>query len=57
MEKEKFTIIKRIAKHGTQSIIVVPRILEDRLKPGTVTQVTIEIIDNPIEGGGENEKS
>lgn len=42
---KKFTITKRIAKHGNQSIIVVPRMLEQHLKPGTITQVTIEILE------------
>ncbi|MEM4263553.1 MAG: hypothetical protein QW666_01495 [Candidatus Woesearchaeota archaeon] len=36
MSKEQYVITKRIAKHGSQSIIVVPRILESRLKPKTV---------------------
>ena len=44
MRTQKFTIIKRIAKHGNQAIIVVPKILENRLSPGTIAEVTIEII-------------
>jgi hypothetical protein len=42
--QKQFTITKRIAKHGSQAIIVIPKILEDQIKPGTLTQVTIEII-------------
>lgn len=51
----KYIITKRIAKHGNQSIIVIPRILEDRLKPGTVAEVTINVIEdeNRIDGGDE----
>jgi len=41
---KKFKIIKKIAKHGNQSIIVIPRLLEDKLKPGTITELTIEIL-------------
>ncbi|MDD5191745.1 MAG: hypothetical protein PHH54_05355 [Candidatus Nanoarchaeia archaeon] len=41
---KSFTITKKIAKHGNQAIIVVPKILEKQLKPGTLTQVTIEIL-------------
>jgi len=41
---KQYTITKRIAKHGTQSIIVIPRILEKDLKPGTIAKVTIDII-------------
>lgn len=49
-ENKRYTITKKIAKHGTQSIIVIPRILESELKPGTITQVTIEVLQT----GGEN---
>ncbi len=49
-ENKKYTITKKIAKHGSQAIIVIPRILEQHLKPGTITQVTIEVLKQ----GGEN---
>ncbi len=42
---KQFIITKRIAKHGSQAIIVVPRILETHLKPGTLAQITIDILD------------
>jgi hypothetical protein len=42
---KKFTITKKIAKHGNQSIIVIPRILEEHLKPGTVAEISINIIE------------
>jgi len=38
--------MKKIAKHGRQAIIVVPSFLIDELKPGTLTQLTIDVIDN-----------
>jgi hypothetical protein len=41
---KQFTITKRVAKHGNQAIIVVPRILEDELSPGTIVQLKIDII-------------
>ena len=44
MKNKKFTIIKKIAKHGSQSIIVIPRSLENFLKPGTITELNIEVI-------------
>lgn len=44
MSQKSFTITKRIVKHGSQAIIVVPKILEEQLKPGTLTQITIEIL-------------
>ncbi len=53
METKQFTIqkpeisviAKEIAKQGNQAIIVVPKILEEQLKPGTLTQITIEILE------------
>ena len=43
-EKKQFTITKKIAKHGKQAIIVVPKILESELKPGTIAELKIKII-------------
>jgi len=44
-KKDQFVITKRVAKHGSQSIIVIPRILESKLKPGTITQLTIDVLE------------
>tara|TARA_Y100000310_G_C20690495_1_gene821874 strand:- start:1763 stop:1903 length:141 start_codon:yes stop_codon:yes gene_type:complete len=44
-DKKQFTVIKKIAKHGNQSIIVVPKILEEYLKPGTIVELNIGILD------------
>jgi len=41
---KSFTITKRIAKHGSQSIIVIPTFLQQYLKPKTVVEVKINII-------------
>ena len=41
---QTFTIIKKIAKHGSQAIIVIPRMLEGHLKPDMIVQLKIEII-------------
>ena len=48
MAEKRFTITKRIAKHGSQSIIVIPRILEDMLKPGTVAEIQINVLEEGI---------
>ena len=54
---KKFTITKKIAKHGSQAIIVIPRILENQLKPGTIAEISINVISkvsdevNPVEEG------
>lgn len=42
---QQFTLTKRIAKHGTQAVIIIPKILEQALKPGTIAEITIEIIN------------
>lgn len=42
---KSFTIIKKIAKHGNQAIIVVPRMLEKMLPPGTVAQLKIDVLE------------
>lgn len=43
---KQFVITKKIAKHGSQSIIVIPRLLEGHLKPQTVVKLTIDIIED-----------
>ena len=48
-KKKSFTITKKIAKHGSQSIIVIPRILESHLKPGTIAEITINVLENEPE--------
>ena len=45
--RKQHIITKKIAKHGSQSIIVIPRLIEDDLKPGTVVKVTLDIIKVP----------
>ena len=39
-----FTITKRIAKHGEQSIIVIPKFLQPELKPKTIVEVKVKVI-------------
>ncbi len=45
---QRLVITKRIAKHGRQSIIVIPKDLENFLKPGVLTQLTIDILDENL---------
>jgi hypothetical protein len=44
MIQKQFTITKRIAKHGSQAIICIPKLLENKLKPGMLAE--IKIIEN-----------
>jgi hypothetical protein len=48
-QNKTFNIRKRIAKHGTNSIIVIPKLLQDDLPRGTIVDVQIKIIED-----GEN---
>jgi hypothetical protein len=41
----QYTITKKIAKHGSQAIIVIPRLLESELKPGTIAKITIDVLE------------
>ncbi|HJX50070.1 MAG TPA: hypothetical protein VJ438_01270 [Candidatus Nanoarchaeia archaeon] len=41
----QFTIIKKIAKHGDQAIICIPEILRNKLKPGMLAEIKIEIMN------------
>ncbi len=44
MRNKQFIITKKIAKHGDQAVIIIPRLLEQRLKPGTITKITLQIL-------------
>lgn len=46
---KQYTLTKKIAKHGSQSIIVIPRILEKDLRPKTIVKVTIDILEEANE--------
>jgi hypothetical protein len=41
---KSFTITKRIAKHGKQAIVVIPRMLETELKPGTIVKMKFDVV-------------
>jgi len=40
MANKRFTITKRIAKHGTQAVIIIPRLLDQELCPGRIFEIT-----------------
>ena len=44
MKEKQFVLTKKIAKHGNQAIIVIPKILEEELKPQTVVRLTIDVL-------------
>ena len=41
---KQFILTKKIAKHGNQAIIVIPKILAEYLKPQTIVKLTIDIL-------------
>jgi len=41
---KQFIITKRIAKHGSDSVIVIPRLLKEELKAGQVVKLTIDVV-------------
>jgi len=45
----EYTLTKQIAKHGKQGIIVLPKVLENELKPGTLVELRIRILKNVSE--------
>jgi len=44
IKMKQFTITKKIAKHGKQAIVVIPRIIEEDLKPGTVVEIRFNVL-------------
>ncbi len=44
MAQNTFILTKKIAKHGRQAIIVIPKILQEQLRPNTIVQIKIEIL-------------
>lgn len=39
-----YTITKKIAKHGKQAIIVIPKLIQDDISPGTIVEVSLKVI-------------
>jgi hypothetical protein len=44
MISKQFTITKRVAKHGKQALIVIPKLLQEELKPGTIVEIKINVL-------------
>ena len=42
---KRYVITKKVAKHGSQAIVVIPRFLESHLKPGTIAKFTIDVLE------------
>lgn len=46
MKQKQYIITKKIAKQGKNSIIIIPKFLQDDLRKGTVVKLTIDILGN-----------
>jgi hypothetical protein len=42
--RKNFILTKKIAKHGSQAIIIIPRMFESELKPDTIVELNVRII-------------
>jgi len=51
--QKQFNIRKKIAKHGTNSIIVIPKLLQGELKPKMIVDIQIRVVDDENEIGGK----
>ena len=45
MENKQFVLTKKIAKQGKQAIIVIPKLLQGILQPGSLVKVTIDMLN------------
>ena len=45
---KQFVLTKKIAKQGKQAVIVVPKLLQDELKPNTMVKLTIDILKEAV---------
>lgn len=52
---KQYTITKKIAKHGKQAVILIPKVLEEQLKPGTVAEIQINVLDKTDKEVSEDE--
>jgi hypothetical protein len=46
MKNQEFTLRKRIASQGKNSIIVIPKLLQNDLKPRTIVEISIKILED-----------
>ena len=52
IKMDEFTITKQISKQGNQSMIIIPSFLRAILKPKTLVEVKIKVLENDIENDG-----
>jgi hypothetical protein len=45
----EFTLTKHISKQGSQNMIIIPSFLKDKLKPRTLVEVKIKVLEEENE--------
>jgi hypothetical protein len=51
MPTKQFNIRKKIAKHGENSIIVIPKLLQNELRPKMIVDIQIKVVEEAKEEG------
>jgi len=46
MNNKEYTITKKIAKHGKQIVIIIPSILQNKVRSGMLVEVKITILND-----------
>lgn len=46
METKQYVITKKIAKHGSQSVICIPNLLEKKLRPRIIAKIIIGVLED-----------
>jgi len=54
--KKQFTLRKKIAKHGENSIIVIPKLLRGELPPKTIVEISILVLEEAAKKNEEEGK-
>jgi len=44
--EREYIITKKIAKHGSQAIVVIHGLLEPKLSPGTIVKITFDVLED-----------
>lgn len=52
--QKRFTITKKIAKHGSNSVIIIPKFLQEDLKPKTIVEISISILKEAEDESNNN---
>ena len=43
---QEFTITKKVAKQGSNSIIILPKVLQNKVKPNDLVELKIKVLED-----------